>query len=33
MELEFVPASGSFLPVNLVFYKPALPGSGPTVKR
>ncbi|MER3443036.1 MAG: hypothetical protein C4333_02500, partial [Meiothermus sp.] len=26
LELEFVPASGSFLPVNLVFYRPgALP--------
>lgn len=33
MELEFVPAPGSFLPVNLVFYKPALPGAGPTVRR
>jgi len=33
MELEFIPAPGSFLPVNLLFYKPASPGSGPTVKR
>lgn len=33
MELEFVPAAGSFLPVNLVFYKPLLPDAGSVAKR
>jgi hypothetical protein len=31
VEFEFVPASGSFLPVNLVFYRPAAPGAANAV--